>query len=129
MSDTESAQWRVPFALQMLPGTLLFIGLLFQNESPRWLVEKNRLVDARKALATVRAKPQDHPEVVQELEEIIEDFNGHEKMPLIQQMKATYSDRKALYAFGMAIALMAAQQWCVLYWEQKCLVYWCCIDH
>lgn len=114
MSDTESAQWRVPFAMQMLPGTLLFIGLLFQNESPRWLVEKNRLTDARKALATVRAMPQDHPEVAQELEEIVEDFNGHEKMPLVQQIKTTYSDRKILYTFCMAVILMLCQQWCVV---------------
>lgn len=113
MSDTNSAQWRVPFAMQMLPGALLFIGLLFQNESPRWLVEKNRLTDARKALATVRAKPQDHPDVTQELDEIVEDFNGHEKMPLVQQIKTTYSDSKILYTFCMAVILMFWQQWCV----------------
>ena len=89
----------------MLPGTLLFIGLIFQNESPRWLVEKNRIGDARKALATVRSKPQDHPEVIQELEEIVEDFNGHEKMPLLQQLKVTWSDKKILYTFCMAVTL------------------------
>lgn len=81
------------------------------NESPRWLVEKNRLSEARKALAFVRAKPEDHEDVVRELEEIVEDFNGHEKMPLVQQMKATWSDKRTSYTFFMAIALMAAQQW------------------
>jgi SP family sugar:H+ symporter-like MFS transporter len=38
----------------MLPGALLFIGMLFMNESPRWLVEKNRIDDAAKAQAHQR---------------------------------------------------------------------------
>lgn len=111
MSPTSAAQWRVPFALQMLPGLLLLAGIVFQNESPRWLVEKNRHEDARKALARVRDKPADDPTVELELAEIIEDFHGHEKMPLVGQLKVVASDRKIFYRFAMAIALMFWQQW------------------
>lgn len=49
ISSTNAAQWRVPFALQMLPGAFLLIGILFMIESPRWLVEKGRIEDARRA--------------------------------------------------------------------------------
>jgi SP family sugar:H+ symporter-like MFS transporter len=108
---TSSAKWRVPFALQMLPGVLLLVGILFQNESPRWLVEKNRLTDAAKALATVRSKPVDDPEVVQELDEIIADFNGHEKMPLVAQLKAAVSNKKMAYRSSFVVILMFWQQW------------------
>ena len=70
--DTSSNQWRIPFALQMLPGALLLAGIIFQNESPRWLVEKNKIEKARSALAQVRALPISHPAIATELDEIIE---------------------------------------------------------
>jgi SP family sugar:H+ symporter-like MFS transporter len=111
MSSSDAGQWRMPFALQILPGAILFFGLLFTNESPRWLVEKNRVEEARQALSTVRSKPIDDPSVSQELEEIVKDFRGHEKLPLVQQVKMTFSDSKALYTFFMAITLMFWQQW------------------
>jgi hypothetical protein len=106
-----SAKWRIPFALQMLPGVLLLAGIVFQNESPRWLIEKDRRQDAARALAKVRGKPVDDRDVVQELEEIITDFQGHEKMSLIAQLKATCSSRHTFYPASMAVILMFWQQW------------------
>ncbi|UJO18298.1 putative quinate permease [Fulvia fulva] len=111
ISSTSSTQWRVPFALQMVPGALLLAGIFFQNESPRWLVEKNRIEAARQALAQVRAKDIHHPDVTRELEEIVEDFNGQEKLPLVAQLKVTCSSSKTFYTFGMAVTLMFWQQW------------------
>ncbi|EME84253.1 uncharacterized protein MYCFIDRAFT_133500 [Pseudocercospora fijiensis CIRAD86] len=111
ISENSATQWRVPFALQMLPGALLLAGIVFQNESPRWLVEKNMIEKARRALAKVRARVVSDPEVQRELDEIIEDFNGHEKMPLVAQVKVTCADSKIFYTFSMAIILMAFQQW------------------
>jgi SP family sugar:H+ symporter-like MFS transporter len=111
MSNSDPGQWRMPFALQILPGAILLVGLCFTNESPRWLVEKNRIDEARKALSTVRSRPIDDPEVDKELEEIVKDFRGHEKLPLTQQVKMTFSDSKVLYTFFMAVSLMFWQQW------------------
>jgi SP family sugar:H+ symporter-like MFS transporter len=85
--------------------------MLFMNESPRWLVEKNRITDAAKALATVRGKSIDDPDVIQELDEIIQDFNGHEKMPLIAQIKAAGSSKKMFYRTSFGVILMFWQQW------------------
>ena len=101
----------MPFALQILPGAILLAGLFFTNESPRWLVEKGRIDEARQALSTVRSKPIDDSEVSQELEDIVTDFRGHEKLPLVKQVKMTFSDSKTLYTFTMAITLMFWQQW------------------
>jgi SP family sugar:H+ symporter-like MFS transporter len=95
----------------MLPGALLFIGMLFMNESPRWLVEKNRIDDAAKALATVRGKPINDPDVMQELDEIIQDFSGHEQMPLMAQIRAAGSSKKMFYRTSFGIILMFWQQW------------------
>lgn len=108
--SSDPSQWRIPFALQMLPGAFLLLGMLTQNESPRWLVEKNKIGKARRALARVRSRAEDDPEVVRELEEIVEDFNGHEKMPLVRQVRATWGEKRALYTFVMAVMLMFWQQ-------------------
>lgn len=106
-----SAKWRIPFALQILPGVLLLIGIVFQNESPRWLVEKNRLEDAALALAKVRGRSVEDPIVIQELDEIVQDFQGHEKLPLTAQIKAACSNKRMFYQSSMAVVLMFWQQW------------------
>jgi hypothetical protein len=85
--------------------------MLFMNESPRWLVEKNKLSQAAKALAHVRGKSVEDAEVVQELDEIIADFNGHEKMPMIAQLKSACSSKKMLYRSSFVVILMFWQQW------------------
>lgn len=95
----------------MLPGAILLVGIIFQNESPRWLVEKNRIEDARQALAKVRGKSVEDESVLRELDEIIEDFHGRERLPLLAQVKATCENKRVFYQCSMAIILMFWQQW------------------
>lgn len=111
IKSLSSAKWRIPTALQMLPGVFLMVGIVFQNESPRWLVEKNRIKDAAKALAHVRGKPVDDKDVQQELDEIVEDFRGREKLSLRQQLKVATSSKAMFYPFSFAVILMFWQQW------------------
>lgn len=49
-----SEDWRLMFGLAVIPAALLFIGMLFQDESPHWLIRKGRVEDARRVLAKVR---------------------------------------------------------------------------
>ncbi|KAH8804868.1 MFS sugar transporter-like protein [Xylogone sp. PMI_703] len=109
--DGTDLQWRIPFALQMLPGVLLLLGLLTQKESPRWLVEKGKTERASQALSYVRRRSPEDPDVRRELDEIIEDFRGHENLSLLQQTKAAYSDRRTLYRVSLGVILMFWQQW------------------
>ncbi|KAJ5806044.1 uncharacterized protein N7503_003646 [Penicillium pulvis] len=52
LSFTEtSVQWRFPLAFQCIPGLILATGVWFLNESPRWLMEKDRHDEA---LATLQ---------------------------------------------------------------------------
>ncbi|PQE22026.1 quinate permease protein [Rutstroemia sp. NJR-2017a BBW] len=110
-SGTNDLKWRIPFALQMIPGVLLLLGLLFQNESPRWLVEKDRHEEALAALSRVRRKSPTDPSLVQEYREIVADFEGKERLTLIQQMRLTISSKPAFYAVSMAAILQFWQQW------------------
>jgi sugar porter (SP) family MFS transporter len=58
--------WRWPLALAFVPALILFIGMYFLPETPRWLVSKDRDEDARRVLRRTRTDE----EVEQELQEI-----------------------------------------------------------
>ncbi|KAI9486579.1 MAG: general substrate transporter [Benjaminiella poitrasii] len=63
-------QWQVPLGIQLAPGGILLIGMVFLPESLRWLASKGRDEDIKKNLIKLRGLPEDHPEIIEELEEI-----------------------------------------------------------
>ncbi|KAH8683701.1 general substrate transporter [Ilyonectria robusta] len=44
-------QWRFPLAFQVLPALIMCGGIWFLQESPRWLIEKERYEEARQVLS------------------------------------------------------------------------------
>ncbi|KAL9114986.1 MAG: hypothetical protein Q9227_001230 [Pyrenula ochraceoflavens] len=65
--------FRLPWGLQMIPAIVLFFGLFFLPESPRWLARKDRWEEALEVLALVHAKGnRDHNFVKAEMNEIQE---------------------------------------------------------
>lgn len=67
---TSDRQWHIPVAVQFVPAGLLLISMPFIIESPRWLVSKNRVSQAEKALCWVRNLPAEHEYIKAEMEEI-----------------------------------------------------------
>ncbi|KAK9452568.1 general substrate transporter [Dipodascopsis uninucleata] len=63
-------QWRIPVALQLVPGAMLCIGAYFISESPRWLAKVNRREEALRHLSHIRMKPEDDAELLQEFHDI-----------------------------------------------------------
>ncbi|WP_252896985.1 sugar porter family MFS transporter [Metallosphaera hakonensis] len=49
-----SANWRAMFALAVIPGFALALGMFFMPESPRWLVAKTRINEAINVLKEIR---------------------------------------------------------------------------
>ncbi|KAI4129854.1 MAG: hypothetical protein LQ338_002037 [Usnochroma carphineum] len=49
--------WRLPFLLQMIPSTVLGLGILFLPFSPRWLASKGRDDEALQSLGKLRQLP------------------------------------------------------------------------
>ncbi len=49
-----AGNWRWMLGLGAVPGAILFIGMLFLPESPRWLAGQNRTGEAREALKDLR---------------------------------------------------------------------------
>jgi MFS family permease len=54
---------RFPLAFQLVPGLILLFGVYFLNESPRWLIQKDRMDDARQVLGRLRSGQ--HPNEIQ----------------------------------------------------------------
>lgn len=71
-SSGYDSQWRVPMGVQIIPGGMLLIGMIFANESPRWLVSQDRLEDAIAVMIKLRRLPADHPYLATEIQEIRE---------------------------------------------------------
>lgn len=54
-------QWRLPLALQIPWSVMLFIGLsTFMPDSPRELIKRNKVDEARKAFSWIRSDLQSH---------------------------------------------------------------------
>lgn len=60
-------QWLIPFAVQLIPGGLLFIGAWWLHESPRWLMANHKREQAIKNLCWIRNLPQDELYIVEEV--------------------------------------------------------------
>ncbi|KAF6813906.1 quinate permease [Colletotrichum sojae] len=70
ISVKNKAQWIVPLALQILPAAILFVGIIFCPESPRWLARGDDFVAAEKVLVHIRGLPASHPYMQNEMSEI-----------------------------------------------------------
>jgi sugar porter (SP) family MFS transporter len=49
-----TGNWRLMFGLAAIPAAALFLGMLFQKESPHWLIRQGREDEARDVLRRVR---------------------------------------------------------------------------
>lgn len=110
------SRWQVPLAMQCLPPTLLFVSMLFLNESPRWLARTDQWEKAGKILSKVRHLPESHPYVQQELlemhrqleEELASVNGGTGAWPILKEMFTIAGNRRRAF---ISIGLMCAQQW------------------
>jgi len=50
LSGAGTANWRIMFAIAAIPAVVLFGGLMFMPETPRWLVKAGREAEAREVL-------------------------------------------------------------------------------
>jgi sugar porter (SP) family MFS transporter len=66
--------WRAPLGIQIAPAVVLAFGCMFLSFSPRWLIKKGRLDDAKQVLAKLRADGNINDELVAaEFNEIYEE--------------------------------------------------------
>ncbi|KAF5858198.1 hypothetical protein ETB97_004700 [Aspergillus alliaceus] len=69
---TGSVRWRFPLMFQSFFTIIVMIGLLYLPDSPRWLIMQGRHTEAREVTARLVDRPEEHPDVDEELRNINE---------------------------------------------------------
>lgn len=97
---TETRQWQIPLAMQMVPSALLLLAALFiLPESPRFLVIKGKTSQARKVLAYVRYLSVEHEYINTEMDEIQEAIQ-RQSQPLTSHPASKFGLFKELWWKG-----------------------------
>lgn len=104
-------QWRLPIIAQIIPGALFLFFMLFQPESPRWLVERGRYDEAATVLAYIARKGQDDDAVVLTLNEIRANFLGKHRLPLLTQFRKMGESKIILLRCIIPSLATFFQQW------------------
>ncbi|KAL8715903.1 MAG: hypothetical protein Q9220_000570 [cf. Caloplaca sp. 1 TL-2023] len=90
--------WRLPFLLQMIPSTILGLGILFLPFSPRWLASKGRDGEALQSLGKLRQLPVTDQRVQQEWFDIRAEVAFHQQTNALKhpdlQSKSTINSVK-----------------------------------
>lgn len=68
----DNSAWLIPVSMQFIFAFVLFVGLVFLPESPRFRVKQGRTEDAAKILAYLNGRPVDDPIVQAELQEVVD---------------------------------------------------------
>lgn len=107
---TSDAQWRIPFGLQLAPATLLCITMLFQPESPRWLLKAGQPEAAIDAMVRIRKLPRDHRYLNWELDLIVSQLTREQEshpVKVVDQLKVAFSSKvRPRLLIGMALMLL-----------------------
>ena len=94
--------WRLPFLLQMIPGLILGIGILFLPFSPRWLVSKSRNIEASKALSKLRGLDISDNRVQQEWIDIQAEVAYHREVSAVKHPEL--QDRRVISRMKLEVA-------------------------
>ncbi|KAJ9625100.1 hypothetical protein H2203_005055 [Taxawa tesnikishii (nom. ined.)] len=108
--NSGSVTWRPPLAIPILFSLIVIGAILFFPESPRWLIRKNRIQEARHTLAALKGLPEDAPEIEAEVVgiELSLEETAHSAVKLGDLLKM--GDDKLAYRFGLCILLQFFQQ-------------------
>lgn len=91
--------WRWMLFAGVVPGLVLFIGMCFMSDTPRWLVRKGRDEEAKKVFASIEPNA-DAEKEIQAVKLTLKDNNSGEKFKLQKWM---------IMPFVVGIGIMFAQ--------------------
>ncbi|CAG9990367.1 unnamed protein product [Clonostachys byssicola] len=94
---TTDRQWHIPFAFQLVPGSLLVIAMITQPESPRWLIKAGRVHQASQVLSRIRQLPETHEYLAWEVQSIESQLEreGQTHTGALANVKAMIREMKA----------------------------------
>ncbi|KAG2114854.1 general substrate transporter [Suillus clintonianus] len=104
-------QWRLPIIVQLIPGALFLFSMLFQPESPRWLVERGRYEEAAAALAYIARKDQGDDAVVLTLSEIHANLVGRDNRSVLTQIRLMGESKTTAIRCIIPFIVITFQNW------------------
>ena len=110
LPDSNSGQWRIPLAIQIIPAVILGGLILLFPESPRWLIDHGKHEKGLQVLAQLHAHGnQTDPWVIGEYEQIREQLafeHDHEA----KSYRELFVNKSSLRRLIIAMALQASIQ-------------------
>ena len=94
-----SEDWRWPVGLAFVPALVLFAGMYFLPETPRWLVSKDRDDEARRVLSHTRTEE----EIEQELQEIRQTEDEEAEQAGYGELLASWVRPVLVVGIGLAV--------------------------
>ncbi|KAI8067555.1 general substrate transporter [Gongronella butleri] len=107
---TGDNMWRVPLAIQIVPGGILFVGMFFLPESLRWLAVKGKDDRVKSNLLKLRGAEESDPAFQTELQEILEGAALDKDKNVIVMWKSLLT-KSHLRRLGLGIMMQVFQQW------------------
>ncbi|KAJ0347489.1 hypothetical protein KNSL1_006373 [Colletotrichum chrysophilum] len=110
VANDAKTQWIVPLAFQLVPGVLLFVGMMFCPESPRWLAKGDNYESAERVLTMIRGLESDHSYIRHEMGEIRTQIEQRSTTRMSKTAKAKKLFEKGVRnRLGIGLALMFLQ--------------------
>ncbi|KAI1418301.1 general substrate transporter [Hypoxylon sp. FL1857] len=111
ISGTLDAQWRIPFGLQIIPGTFLTILMLLQPESPRWLIKNGKTEKAIKSLCEIRRLPREDDYISWEVDTVKEQLLSESELGTTRPFSAKFKEmvkrsNRSRLALGMGFMML-----------------------
>lgn len=91
--------WRWMLAVATLPAVLLWFGMMFMPDTPRWYAMKGRLAETRKVLERTRAREDVEWEMM-EIEETLSD--EQQQRPRLRELRQPWLIKLFLIGIGIA---------------------------
>lgn len=101
-------QWIVPFAIQLVPAGIMFFGLFFIRESPRWLLGRGQREKALRNLCWIRNLDSKDIYIIEEvsaMDTALDEQTANVGIGFWQPFKALGRDKKVQYRFFLGTAL------------------------
>ncbi|KZV86359.1 general substrate transporter [Exidia glandulosa HHB12029] len=104
-----NAQWRVPLGIQIIPAALLFLGMFVLPYSPRWLIQKGRMEEAKHALQVLHGTDKNQDFIELEFAEMVEQIR-YEQANFSHKVSDLWATRPMLRRTLTGIAVQVCTQ-------------------
>lgn len=107
---TDSRQWRIPLGLSLAWAILMIVGMVFTPESPRYLIEKNMIDEARDAIAKVNKMDPESDFVKNEIEVLVNAIQIEENIGNASWGELFTGKPKIFYRLFVGVMMQMLQQ-------------------